>query len=244
MLHLILVLTMFQSAHPRGVRWWDERGAAASSVVSIRAPAGGAMRVQRSPARVLSVSIRAPAGGAIPTDSRHCHNTWRFNPRTRGGCDWLCFKPHLATKLFQSAHPRGVRSTPESVSSKRIPVSIRAPAGGAIGPPPELRADRSVSIRAPAGGAIAASFRLATPYRCFNPRTRGGCDDQTCNLVFASRLFQSAHPRGVRFFQVVRMHQHVQFQSAHPRGVRWVPAIQNEMTKTVSIRAPAGGAIG
>ena len=59
-----------------------------------------------------------------------------------------------------------------------------------------------------------------TPCRCFNPRTRVGCDRQTLMWACMRRAFQSTHPRGVR---------PAVFASA-PRGTK------------VSIHAPAWGA--
>ena len=85
-------------------------------------------------------------------------------------------------------------------------------------------------------------FRLvSSPFCCFNPRTRVGCD-VIDDLAEDPVLFQSTHPRGVRlacvcgdrFFITVSIHapawgatpmnyalsMHRVFQSTHPRGVR------------------------
>ena len=60
--------TAFQSAPLREGRFKNELGDVAQALVSIRAPAGGAMLEQLIDNAIERVSIRAPAGGAMWMD--------------------------------------------------------------------------------------------------------------------------------------------------------------------------------
>ncbi len=55
-------------------------------------------------------------------------------------------------------------------------------------------------------------------------------------------LFQSTHPQGVRRRRRPKRKRQKRFQSTHPQGVRRCQVRDFEVTKTVSIHAPAGGA--
>ena len=156
---------MFQSTHPRGVRFANNYYYRTSSDASIHAPAWGATVY-------------------VADAWNHCIS---FNPRTRVGCDmqrgtWLmgadvsihapawgatrhganvfpgfCMRVSIhapawgATrraktipriKKFQSTHPRGVRHHPRGDFVVGVHVSIHAPAWGATCHyfPPEIRA--------------------------------------------------------------------------------------------------------
>ena len=78
--------------------------------------------------------------------------------------------------MFQSTHPRGVRLGQGSWKERGILVSIHAPARGATlyrnGRDPSM----DVSIHAPARGATQLLSIMISVQRCFNPRTREGCD--------------------------------------------------------------------
>ena len=215
----------FQSTHPRGVRLLEGHVPADTQAV---------------------VSIHAPAWGA--TSCRRCSSSYdfRFNPRTRVGCDAITFSPSTASCMFQSTHPRGVRLVSQRPKGGQcIRVSIHAPAWGAtvrsrIGlgqvaafqstHPRGVRlleghvpADTQavVSIHAPAWGATSCR-RCSSSYDFrFNPRTRVGCDAITFSPSTASCMFQSTHPRGVRLV------------SQRPKGGQCI---------RVSIHAPAWGA--
>ena len=56
--------------------------------------------------------------------------------------------------------------------------------------------------------------------RCFNSRTREGCDRSTLNKQFRKLLFQFTHPRGVRLSRCSLLALKNSFQFTHPRGVR------------------------
>ncbi len=141
--------------------------------------------------------------------------------------------------MFQFTHPRGVRSQFKDVRIVAF-VSIHAPARGAMISRPTSIADSS-----------------------FNSRTREGCDSRPRKGSFLKE-FQFTHPRGVRFFQLPFNTPSKKFQFTHPRGVRcfqyrcscgWcsfnsrtregcdVHSIDGRMVVTVSIHAPARGAM-
>ena len=98
-----------------------------------------------------------------------------------------------------------------------------------------------VSIHAPARGATGPCLCRIYRLRCFNPRTREGCDlrgndpgqrvlvsihapargaTSVCTTSSAIAWFQSTHPRGVRPIAQSILISHQLFQSTHPRGVR------------------------
>ena len=101
-----------------------------------------------------------------------------FNSRTREGCDNL-LALLVCNILFQFTHPRGVRC-----NLQRTPGYLR------------------VSIHAPARGAIRGRS-FVDSYRCFNSRTREGCDVSPGPRSSTSR-FQFTHPRGVRCWSNAR----------------------------------------
>ena len=77
-----------------------------------------------------------------------------------------------------------------------------------------------VSIHAPAWGATNANGSFLWFRKCFNPRTRVGCDPRLLSVSEPKRKFQSTHPRGVRRASYAVQLFLQQFQSTHPRGVR------------------------
>ena len=122
---------------------------------------------------------------------------FRFNPRTRMGCDDITM-PVIVPKRFQSTHPHGVRQRcrlPQPAAAKfqsthphgvRLTflcrqggvylVSIHAPAWGATSGGLLPCKHKRVSIHAPAWGATKALLCLLEAVLRFNPRTRMGCD--------------------------------------------------------------------
>ena len=109
-----MVLVVFQSTHPRGVR-----------------PIFPAPACPRFP-----VSIHAPARGATDTATRERKSDNRFQSTHPRGVRLPAPAKAVFASLFQSTHPRGVRlddgDTPETVAY----VSIHAPARGATAPLP------------------------------------------------------------------------------------------------------------
>ena len=193
--------SMFQSTHPRGVRRDLAPVIVQQHPVSIHAPAWGA-----TPQRQLYLSPRHwfqsthPRGVRRAAGRQTRHEGIRFNPRTRVGCDYQPASFRVQAEAFQSTHPRGVRL---AIDAENL-----------------IRFDR-VSIHAPAWGATDRPELRLSWFRCFNPRTRVGCDPY--------------EGKDGRFYW--------SFQSTHPRGVRRVPgALLNDCTIPVSIHAPAWGA--
>ena len=190
-----------------------------------------------------------------------------FNPRTRVGCD-AALKVKATNQIqLQSPHPRGVRQRGTAKSKIEQTLSIHAPAWGATQHIGQQEVYTKVSIHAPAWGAtptarprrpIQRKFQSThprgvrrccrcpsgCPSRCFNPRTRVGCDAKAIADKDREYLFQSTHPRGVRHAASagrdpqtgVSIHAPawgatsrpavlwcgLWFQSTHPRGVRLV----------------------
>ena len=123
-------------------------------------------------------------------------------------------------KTFQSTHPRGVRPLAVANLATRAMFQSTHP--------------RGVRHPAPAGSRRGS--------RCFNPRTRVGCDCFGSGKglwisvsihapawgatlphmrIPARRAFQSTHPRGVRHIPTCTSRaSNSGFQSTHPRGVR------------------------
>ncbi len=188
----------FQSTRPRGAR--HRRGA--------DVPA-------------LHVSIHAPAGGATAHERQHMSLASRFNPRARGGRDYLLTITRILITL----------------------VSIHAPAGGATS---FFRFNfLPISVFQSTRPQGARRRDLVRRYRCcprFNPRARGGRDP-------ADHLYRrpaggfNPRARGVRDdVEVVETKNFRKFQSTRPRGARRCEGGLFVARCLVSIHAPAGGA--
>ena len=120
-------------------------------------------------------------------------------------------------------------------------VSIHAPAWGATRfHMRERPCIYTVSIHAPAWGATRKHHRLQFHIRCFNPRTRVGCDLGLPASALSSCLFQSTHPRGVRHDGVTQGVTVRKFQSTHPRGVRHRWTLQHELAGVFQSTHPRG----
>ena len=168
---------LFQSTHPRGVRPSGAQPCSLSRVVSIHAPAWGATgAVQVAPA-TTGVSIHAPAWGATGLKFFRRPSMPSFNPRTRVGCDDTLHIGHDAVPRFQSTHPRGVRPVPRLAwSPRQYPFQSTHPRGVRRANWRQKSTHTRVSIHAPAWGATAGQALAVHTRRCFNPRTRVGCD--------------------------------------------------------------------
>ena len=198
---VVRAYTMFQSAHPHGVRWAEVAPPSFPFKFQSAHPHGVRFFIYLCPVVLRNVSIRAPAWGAIVEVD----------------------KIDVLLGVSIRAPAWGAIIPPPA----RLPgfrVSIRAPAWGAIHATAHRTASRAhVSIRAPAWGAISPAgipaglcrgFNPRTRMGCdsrpprpsttappasFNPRTRMGCDTNVLSLTSQLREFQSAHPHGVRF---------------------------------------------
>ena len=123
----------------------------------------------------LIVSIHAPAGGAT--------------------------LPFLSTISFfvVSIHAPAGGATINSLHIESLEaVSIHAPAGGATPVTSARGMFCIVSIHAPAGGATCLVCSVGCASQSFNPRARGGRDQDTQGAKAAREQFQSTRPRGAR----------------------------------------------
>ena len=233
---------MFQSTHPRGVRpSWPLIVPTGGKCFNPRTRVGCDGHRQDLHLRG-QVSIHAPAWGATPGRAPDGAVEVRFNPRTRVGCDRSACANGRQDALvsihapawgaterqtvicgrywFQSTHPRGVR-----------------PHGrGSVITGGKFQSTHPRGVR-----------RLSLTHwppddKCFNPRTRVGCDLRGMTASGWVLVFQSTHPRGVRLppsshtgtlwsfnprtrvgCDGLRMgvaSEAGKFQSTHPRGVR------------------------
>ena len=150
---------------------------------------------------------------------------------------------------FQSTHPRGVRRHVCGLRWDPAPVSIHAPAWGAT---PTARPRRPIQRKFqsthPRGVRRAPVRKHGLPSRCFNPRTRVGCDAHefeqpahphvvsihapawgaTCGKPHLTRRTPCFNPRTRVGCDTPLSPLNVtanMFQSTHPRGVRLVSAI-------------------
>jgi len=122
-----------------------------------------------------------------------------FNPRTRTGCDWVTRDPCIIT-----------------------PVSIHAPARGATRLESRASALREFQSTHPHGVRHPVPDVLLFLSRCFNPRTRTGCDPR----------------KKTKYIQVYIVSIHAPARGATRHPYRLYPHFG------VSIHAPARGATG
>ena len=99
-----------------------------------------------------------------------------------------------------------------------------------------------VSIRAPVRGATVHLRLKLGGIKCFNPRTRAGCDIK----YFSSGEYGDGFNPRTRAGCDLKLYRlksgRMKFQSAHPCGVRRVSPTDKTLNRPVSIRAPVRGA--
>ncbi len=153
---------------------------------------------------VRNLSLTPPQSGFNPRTREGCdsqliglsHLHFCFNPRTREGCDYSvnCLISQLV--MFQSTHPRGVRHSYFSDKLQDM-VSIHAPARGATEALQQRCVHYQFQSTHPRGvrrsidqakqliekfqsthprGVRLPLMCLGRSAKCFNPRTREGCD--------------------------------------------------------------------
>ena len=101
--------TRFQSTHPHGVRRDSFGGAFNDIAVSIHAPTRGATRGRISGIHVHYTFQSTHPHGVRPHFFSRFADRMGFNPRTHTGCDISLLAGLLFSILFQSTHPHGVR---------------------------------------------------------------------------------------------------------------------------------------
>ena len=210
---------VFQSTHPSGVRHSLCHPVLPLLGISIHAPQWGATDAAREPFTLSHISIHAPQWGATWRGTRRPSFWDDFNPRTPVGCDAVCVIT-MATDLFQSTHPSGVRRADGQGRGRPLQISIHAPQWGATARLGQAGVHRPISIHAPQWGATTITSIGKSGAGDFNPRTPVGCDlhqlDVQLNII--------------------------KFQSTHPSGVRRVYYLQSHVTRHISIHAPQWGA--
>ena len=128
-------------------------------------------------------------------------------------------------RAFQSTHPCGVRHHHRVTLSRQI-VSIHAPVWGATGRYTRWHNTVMFQSTHPCGVRL-CQIAKARQSRCFNPRTRVGCDWRISKFsVIGLKMFQSTHPCGVRPATGALQGGIVAFQSTHPCGVRHIPTFE------------------
>ena len=154
----------FQSTHPRGVRRFFASASVWDAMFQSTHPRG--VRRARLPAgrRRVRVSIHAPAWGATACWAPTALSRWSFNPRTRVGCDMRQATSDKEDTMFQSTHPRGVRH--HQLSKRDAQLFL-------------------FQSTHPRGVRLCVALLSSIIRRCFNPRTRVGCD---CFHVLSSRF--------------------------------------------------------
>ncbi|KXB70882.1 hypothetical protein HMPREF3185_02149 [Porphyromonas somerae] len=123
--------------------------------------------------------------------------------------------------MFQFTHPGGVRLQAVAfLFCRQYVVSIHAPGRGATAYKSILRGEVEFQFTHPGGVRPKAKSR-GSPFRCFNSRTREGCDQNDFTREMWSKQFQFTHPGGVRHTSLLTTSLAVlKFQFTHPGGVR------------------------
>ena len=169
-----------------------------SIAVSIHAPGRGATNARLCRLDASEFQFTHP-GGVRPAWNGTPPARHSFNSRTREGCDGLFLITRGGYGRFQFTHPGGVRPFWQE----------------------HRPGDRWFQFTHPGGVRLSSSAIFPSPSRCFNSRTREGCDNSFNVGVWHFKVFQFTHPGGVRrscscSFVIVNW----LFQFTHPGGVR------------------------
>ena len=143
----------FQFTHPGGVRLSAFSTVKADTKFQFTHPGGVRLYYLIYFATEVSFNSRTREG-CDPSRAQAYQQRGCFNSRTREGCDLELLKTNLQKSAFQFTHPGGVRLEK---------------AGG-------IMMLKLVSIHAPGRGATSAHRLSRGQRRCFNSRTREGCD--------------------------------------------------------------------
>ena len=133
---------------------------AGDSVISIHAPARGAIAVTAFKPEEVSISIHAPARGAISISEKLIQLSLNFNPRTCTRCDRGYPSTLPGPSYF---NPRTCTRCDFTDEFRHLFgfISIHAPARGAMRPELFDGVRRAISIHAPARGAISSGRKDA-----------------------------------------------------------------------------------
>ncbi len=125
---------------------------------------------------MVDVSIHAPAGGATGIFTSAIETLIVSIHAPAGGATTSFWRSWIHQQQFQSTHPRGVRQHHLGFHQPSARVSIHAPAGGATRvtrPSATIPVGFNPRTR---GGCDQQVSTIDSRLCCFNPRTRGGCD--------------------------------------------------------------------
>ena len=167
---------LFQSTHPSGVRPWRPVQVGRPQRISIHAPQWGATHALGHDNGAVGISIHAPQWGATADYRPARFQDWISIHAPQWGATTSGLFLVLKWIVFQSTHPSGVR---------RLRPVLHTVHG-------------RISIHAPQWGATRRAVRWYTAIRNFNPRIPVGCDHDYPVFQYASGVFQSTHPSGVR----------------------------------------------
>ena len=167
------------------------------SKVSFQFTHPGGVRLPLTEADVVldDVSIHAPGRGATPSSAHQRLLRYGFNSRTREGCDSRESVTKLALRVSIHAPGRGA-TTQGAFGFPDRQVSIHAPGRGATSCPICSTFLIGVSIHAPGRGATSSPLGQISIRRCFNSRTREGCDHSVARGVPTSQVSIHAPGRG------------------------------------------------
>ena len=141
---------------------------------------------------------------------------------------------------FQFTHPRGVRSN-FATACVCSEVSIHAPARGAIFFPGVKAASIGFQFTHPRGVRYVRTILKSTS-KCFNSRTREGCDD-AANGIYSAILVSIHAPARGAIIDNARSRRINGFNSRTREGCD-LRDDRRTARRSVSIHAPARGAIG
>jgi len=192
-----LVTLEFQSTRPRGARRQALCMSHSVERFNPRARVGRDLNTLSERLVKHLVSIHAPAWGATRWSRSPARQRCGFNPRARVGRDGSMASSGAGGSLFQSTRPRGARRDLSAPEGRFEGVSIHAPAWGATRDRLRQFERICVSIHAPAWGATLI-HACAVVLRSFqSTRPRGARRTSTPTLLHSTR-FHSTRPRGAR----------------------------------------------
>ena len=143
---------LFQSTHPCGVRPINGLSGAAD-IVSIHAPVWGATSGAGNAINFIHVSIHAPVWGAT-----------------------MILAKQSPPFLFQSTHPCGVRPCPPDLKAVSYRFQSTHPCGVRLCGLLARFYPASFQSTHPCGVRPYSNLSITCSQKCFNPRTRVGCD--------------------------------------------------------------------
>ena len=173
-----MVLFVFQSTHPHGVRQLFRFIIQFIISFNPRTHTGCDVRIVIDPIPSLCFNPRTHTGCDIVLLFYHNANI-SFNPRTHTGCDTGLRYSDVYNLRFQSTHPHGVRRLSSEVTGKDVSFNPRTHTG-----------------------CDEIDFIFSTITRSFNPRTHTGCDLRPSPRTWMRKVSIHAPTRGATVCKV------------------------------------------